>query len=339
MPAYQNILLIQTAFTGDAILGTALLESLHTRFPQARISYLVRKGNEGLFAAHPFLYEVLVFNKSTGKLRSLKNIISQIRRNNYDLVINLQRFASSGLMAGLSGATEIIGFEKNPFSFLYNRKCSHSNAEGLHEIERNHKLIVHLNAPLQKPKLYPSPALFEKTARSKPYICLAPASVWETKQWPAEKWAELIQLLSGEIDILLIGGKNDHRLCEQIISRSGKEAQNMAGQFNLLESAALISKAALTVSNDSGPVHLASAMNAPLIEIYCSTVPQFGFFPLSDRHAVIEVDEKLPCRPCGLHGKKACPLSHFKCGNDISAAMVFKQINRLLAESGLELTA
>lgn len=334
MSNYTNILVIQTAFTGDAILGTSVPETLHARFPEARISYLVRKGNEGLFKDHPYLHEVLVFDKSTGKLKNLWAVTRRIRRNRYDLVLNLQRFASSGFMAAFSGAKDIRGFDKNPMAFAYHKKIPHTLGDGRHEVERNADLIRNLAPVPLLPKLYPTAAQFVTVKRFKPYICLAPASVWQTKQWPAGHWAQLIDLLSGEIDIVLTGGKGDAALCESIIQQSNGKAENLAGRYNLLESAALIAGAEVTVSNDSAPVHLASAMNAPVIEIYCSTIPQFGFSPLSTRQLVVETHENLICRPCGLHGKKACPLGHFRCGTEISPESVAQAVRSFYTLAG-----
>ena len=323
---YNNILVIQTAFTGDAILGTSVLETLHAQFPQACISYLVRKDNEGLLTDHPFLHETLVWNKAEGKLKNLWKTARRIHRNRYDLVVNLQRFATSGFMAGYSGAGDIRGFDKNPLAFLFHKKIPHSLEDGRHETERNHDLIRDIAPVWKGPRLYPTAAQTEKVKRAKPYICLAPASVWQTKQWPAEHWARLIGLLSAEIDIVLTGGKGDTALCDQIIQQSNGKAENLAGKYNLLESAALIAAAEVTVSNDSAPVHLASALNAPIIEIYCSTVPRFGFYPLSTRMQIVETQADLACRPCGVHGYKACPLGHFRCGKEIDPEYVARTI-------------
>jgi heptosyltransferase-2 len=93
----------------------------------------------------------------------------------------------------------------------------------------------------------------------------------------------------------------------------------IAGQLSLLQSAALMSRAKRNFVNDSGPLHLCSAMNAPVTAVFCSTLPSFGFGPLSVDSSIVETKEKLSCRPCGLHGKKVCPEGHFKCGNGIDA--------------------
>lgn len=316
------------------MLGTSVLETLHARFPEARISYLVRKGNEGLLTGHPYLHETLVWDKTSAKLRNLWRMARRIRRNGYDLVVNLQRFASSGFLAAYSGADDIRGFNKNPLAFAFHKRVPHTLGDGRHETERNADLIRDLAPAVLPPKLYPTAAQYQNVKRAKPYICLAPASVWYTKQWPAEHWAGLIALLAGEIDIVLTGGKGDAELCETIIRQSGTRAENLAGRYNLLESAALIAGAEVTVSNDSAPVHLASALNAPVIEIYCSTVPGFGFYPLSTRMQVLETEEPLTCRPCGLHGKKACPLGHFRCGTETGPERVARAVRSFYTLAG-----
>jgi len=114
----QKILVIQTAFIGDVVLATALLEDLHAAYPYASIDILVRKGNESLFTSHPYLGEVLIWHKKEHKYANLIRLIKQIRQKKYDQVINLQRFAATGLITSLSGAVQTIGFDKNPFSIF-----------------------------------------------------------------------------------------------------------------------------------------------------------------------------------------------------------------------------
>ena len=113
----NQILLIQTAFTGDVVLATPLIEKLRHYYPDAAIDFLVKKGNEGLLNGHPYLREVMVFNKKQGKLGELMRLRKKIRKKKYDLVVNMHRFGSSGFLAGFSGAKQRIGFDKNPFSF------------------------------------------------------------------------------------------------------------------------------------------------------------------------------------------------------------------------------
>jgi lipopolysaccharide heptosyltransferase II len=327
-----SFLLIQTAFIGDVILATALIEKLHAFYPQAHIDFLVRKGNEGLLKGHPYLREVIVWDKQGGKYRALWRILRHIRRQRYDYAINLQRFGSTGFLTAFSGAAVTIGFDKNPFSRLFTRRLPHQFEERTHEVQRNLSLISHLtDSAFVRPQLYPSPSDYEqvKGYQTQPYVCLAPTSVWFTKQFPEHQWVRLIKSMPGHYTIHLLGSPQDKAACQRILDESGRDRViNLAGKLSLLASAALMQTAALNYVNDPAPMHLCSALNAPTCAVYCSTVPAFGFGPLADFSRVVEIKYPLYCRPCGLHGYRACPEKHFKCANDIKTA----QLVRVLEE-------
>ena len=331
----RKILIIQTAFIGDVVLATGILEKLHQRFPDAEIDFLVRKGNEPLFSNHPFIKNVLIWIKKVDKYKNLLQLIKTIRSNKYDLVVNLQRYAATGVMTVFSGAKTTIGFDKNPLSFLFSQRIKHhfsgNNGEVLHEIERNHLLINSItdNIPA-KPRLYPSAddESFVREYKTRPYICIAPASVWFTKQFPKEKWISLINEIPSVYPIYLLGAPSDKALCDEIIAnKTHPSVTNMAGQLSFLQSAALQKGAMVNYVNDSAPMHFASSVNAPVAAVYCSTVVGFGYGPLSDKSFVIETQQPLSCRPCGLHGKKACPLGHFDCANNITNEQLLSAID------------
>ncbi|HEX8462197.1 MAG TPA: glycosyltransferase family 9 protein [Segetibacter sp.] len=320
----QKFLVIQTAFIGDVVLATALLEKLHQFYPEAQIDFLVRKGNEELFANHPFLHELLVWNKKENKYKNLFSILNKIRGNKYDTVVNVQRFAATGMLTVFSKAKQTIGFDKNPWSFLFSKKIKHeisTSEKYIHEVDRNQKLIEKItDAFAAQPRLYPSASDFERVKQYQQtvYVCLAPASVWFTKQYPVEKWVALIGKLPAQLKIYLLGGPADKALCEKIKAASiGEDVVNLAGELNFLQSAALQSGAKMNYVNDSAPMHFASSVDAPVTAIYCSTVPSFGFGPLSSQSFIVQTKELLSCKPCGLHGYKACPLGHFKCAYTI----------------------
>jgi heptosyltransferase-2 len=320
----KKFLIIQTASIGDVILATPILEKLHHYFPEAKIDFLLKKGNESLFKAHPFLNKVITWDKSKKKYLNYIDVINFVRNRKYDYVINIQRFASSGFLTVLSGAKKTIGFNKNPFSLFFSKSVKHTiknKNETPHEVDRNLKLIESLTDDKKFPvKLYPSKKDFAKTSQYKTfqYICIAPASLWFTKQYPVEKWIEFVREVSAEMRIYFLGSASDSDVCNRIIEQSGREnCLNLSGKLSFLETAALMKDARMNFVNDSAAQHLASAMNVPISTIYCSTVPAFGFGPLSDDSAVIETNEKLDCRPCGLHGLNACPKKHFKCATTI----------------------
>ena len=315
-----RFLIIQTAFIGDVILATAMLEQLHEAHPDAKVDMLVRKGNEGLLANHPFLNEALIWTKKRAKYQSLWRLLRIIRSRKYDAVLNLQRFSTMGLLTVLSGAKTTIGFDKNPFARFFTHQVEHRFEPGVHEVDRNSGLLKALGIAggfVRRPKLYPSSADYEAVKRyqHQPYVCMAPMSVWFTKQYPAERWAELIRALPETLTVYLLGAPADASACESIKGLSSLTANvvNLAGQLSLLQSAALQQRAVMNYVNDSAPLHLCSAMNAPTTAIFCSTVPEFGFGPLADVARVVQTPEPLDCKPCNLHGRRQCPLGHFRC--------------------------
>ncbi len=316
----DRILIIQTAFIGDVILSTPIIEKLHQHYPNASIDFLVRKGNEGLLKGHPYINAVFTWKKRKNKYTNLIKLIYLVRSKDYDLAINVQRFSASGLLTALSGAKLKVGFAKNPFSFAFSKKIGH-RLIGQHETSRNLSLVKDLtDTEYIRPKLYPQKKDYEsvKKYQQSPYLVIAPTSVWGTKEYPLLKWVELILAQDEEWNIYLIGGPGDFPKCQEIIELTEKEnVINLAGKLSFLESAALIEKAKLTYVNDSAPMHMASSMNAKTNAVFCSTIPSFGFGPLADNSKVIQTERKLPCRPCGLHGKKKCPLSHFDCAYTI----------------------
>lgn len=326
----QKILIIQTAFIGDVVLATALIEKWHRFYPEDQIDFLVRKGNEGLLENHPFLHEVLIWNKKENKTKNLFQLLKKIRRTKYDKVINLQRFASTGILTGFSKAKERVGFDKNPLSFLFTKKISHLYKENLHEVERNNKLIESFtDSSFNKPKLYPSlknESDILQYAQS-PYVCMSPASVWFTKQYPEEKWIDLINQIPKEFTIYLLGGKTDTEICERIQGKAiNKNVKVLAGKLNFLSSAALMKSAKMNYTNDSAPLHFASATDAPVTAIFCSTIPEFGFYPISEKSFIVQTDIPLPCKPCSLHGLRECPLGHFKCGYTIETTKLLETL-------------
>jgi heptosyltransferase-2 len=323
----KKFLVIQTAFIGDVVLATALIEKLHAFFPDARIDFLVRKGNETLLTGHPFLHEVLIWDKREHKLRNLYNLIRRIRQTRYDTVINVQRFAATGILTAFSGAGLTIGFDKNPLSLFFTKKIPHI-VGNLHETERNQALIAALTDDQPaKPHLYPPTGDEEKVAgyKTKPYITISPASVWFTKQYPKEKWSAFLKQIPQEFTVYLLGAPSDKELCE-IIKAAHPKAINLSGSLTFLQSAALMKDAAMNYVNDSAPMHFASAVNAPVTAVYCSTIPAFGFGPLSDKRFIVEIRQPLDCRPCGLHGFKTCPKGHFRCAWRIEDAQLLETL-------------
>lgn len=333
---FDNILIVQTAFLGDVVLVTSLIECVRKEFPQAEISILVRDGAQDILQNNPHIKEILVWKKKKQKFLNLFRLIKVIRAKKYCLIINVQRYFSSGLLTTFSGAKIKVGFKTNPWSRFFSFSVDHSvpqlkDGKYLHEVQRNFLLLKAMRADIVlpdaktiKPKLY-----FKNESNSlkeSNYLVMAPSSVWFTKQWAAHKWIELLQAIPKDLSVFFVGSGADYDYCQDIITKSKRSlVTNACGKFSLNQTALLMKGAKRVFTNDSSPQHLASSVNAPQTVIFCSTLPEYGFGPLSDDSIVLEV-KALSCRPCGIHGKKKCPKNHFQCSENISVLEVSKTL-------------
>jgi heptosyltransferase-2 len=335
----HKVLVIQTAFIGDVVLMLPLVQTLKLNYPNLEIHVLVRRGNEELVQNRKDIDKVWVWDKKQGKTKNLFKLVREFRKEQYDKIINLHRFFSTGLITVLSGAKETIGFDKNPWAKFFSVKMPHriqnkGNTTIIHETDRNLSLVQPFCGQIsRRPILQLSEKHIQKAEdiikehTAVTYICAAPTSVWYTKQWHKDKWIEFFNLLPAEYTIFLLGAKSDTEHIEQIKMQTiHTKVVNLAGKLSFLESAALMKRAKMVYVNDSAPLHFASGVNAPVTAIFCSTIPEFGFTPLSDVAHVIEVND-LPCRPCGLHGHKICPEQHFNCAMRIPAKQLLDVLN------------
>jgi ADP-heptose:LPS heptosyltransferase len=327
----MKILIIQTASIGDVILVTPMVEALQRAVPLARVDLLVKRGMEELFENHPFVNRIITWDKGKGKYFNLIRLAREIRRSRYDQVITVQRYFSGGLLTALSGAPVRVGFNKNPLSPAFTHRLPHTLGDpSVHEVDRNISLLAHLGIIGRwLPKLHIPEKVGTRISGKvqKPYICVAPSSLWATKQYPEELWVDFLNMIPHHYTCYVLGSSHDTPLAERIRNKSTHPGVIVVtGKDTLLETAARMRDATMNYTNDSAPLHLASATNAPVTAIFCSTVPSFGFGPLSEIAYLAETPEPLPCRPCGVHGKKTCPEKHFLCARSINPETLFNTL-------------
>jgi len=338
----MKILIIQTAFLGDVILSLPIVQVIKNKIPDVTVDYMCIPKTKDILQNNPYISKVIVFDKhvENNGLIGLNKITAEVKSNRYDVVISIQRFLRSTLIAKRSGAKKTISYDTSVFSFLYTDKVAYKRK---HEIDRVLDLLAPLgliNIPRVMPELFPSEddkAEINKIFKGldikgkKDLIVIAPGSVWFTKRFPVDKFVTLLNLMYKEnFKVALIGGKEDIKLCEYIINRtSHNEVYNYAGKLSILQSAELIKNSALLITNDSAPLHLANSVGTKVIALFGSTIKDFGFYPTGDSDKVFEISG-LKCRPCTNHGKNECPIHTFDCMNRISEKDIYEEVKKTL---------
>lgn len=336
----KRILIVQTAFLGDVILSTPLIRALRELFPDSFISFLLIPETESVLNNNPYLDQVLVYDKRKNRgVGGFLNILGETKSHRFDLAVIPHRSLRSALLVYLAGVPQRIGFDSSAGSFLFTRKVAYQ--PDIHEVGRNLSLISEfgLSSIDRSPELFPSPndlsyvrAQLVKSGigEEDEIVAAAPGSVWATKRWLPERFAEVSDLLMRKsgMKVVLLGSEDDRVLCQEIADRMREKAAVLAGKLSVLQTAALVSFCRVVLSNDSAPVHIASAMKKPVVAIFGSTVPEFGFAPYGVDHVIAQ--KRLDCRPCGTHGKTRCPKDHFKCMKEITTSQVFEAVVSLI---------
>ena len=335
----EKFLIIQTAFIGDAILTLPMIQVLKEKFPNTKIDIVAIHSTQEIFSASPSVNEVYILDKHN-KHKSLFATIRfafNLRKKNYAKIISPHRSLRSSILVLIAAAKESIGYKKSALSLIY--KIRKDYCSDCHEVERN-LLLIDADISKGKWKIQPELLIRDETKtkiakilagfENRKFAAIAPGSVWETKKYPKEYFAEIVKLLSG-IGVLsiLIGGKEDENLCGEIASLSGIDCLSLSGQLSILESTELLKHCKVLISNDSAPTHMGMIADIPTVTIFCSTVPGFGFFPYNKKSVSVSYDE-LDCKPCGIHGHKVCPTGTFDCAKKLRPTDVFEKIKLLI---------
>ena len=335
----RGSLVIQTSFLGDVILTTPLIAELARRGP---VDVLVTPEGATALANNPNIRTVLRYDKrgTYGSALGLWATIKELRRRRpYEAAYLAQGSFRSGLIAMMTGATERIGVASSTGRVLYTKQVPYRPER--HHAERLWSLAMSECADPPtleqiRPRLYPSEderRMVEGLLRrsgvvDEPFVVLAPGSAWGTKRWPY--YVDLANRLAHDCRIAIVGSKADAAIAEEIAAVVPSDRlMNTVGTLPLLASAELISRAQAIVTNDSAPQHLASAMGTPTLTIFGPTVPEFGFGPLAERHAVAGLDG-LSCRPCHRHGPERCPLGHWRCMRELGPEYVATILTEVL---------
>jgi lipopolysaccharide heptosyltransferase II len=340
-----RLLLVQTAFLGDIILTTPLIAALRRHLPQAELAMLVTPAAVPLVAAHPGLDRVIVDDKrGTGRgARGLVHLVRRLRAARFDVAIAAHKSVRTALALRAGGIPRRIGFATAPAAALYTDRVPRPATA--HDRDRLLGLLAPLGvsavaAEEARPWIAVDPAsraraeaLLAPWRDGRPLAVLAPGSAWRTKRWPTSAFGALVRALDADgYRCLVVGGPAELGLTAAVQTAAGGVGVDLGGRTDLPLLAAVMARAAVAVTNDSAPMHVASAVGVPQVAIFCATVPAQGYGPVGRRALIVERD--LACRPCGRHGGARCPRGTDDCRklvtvDDVRAAVA--QVRALAA--------
>lgn len=334
----MKILLVQTGFLGDVILSTPVITNLHILYPSAKLEVMTTPAAEPLVRYHPAVSRTIVFDKR-GERRGVRGFMAMRRdlaARDFKVVFSLHKSLRTALLLRAAEIPVRYGFRETAGRMLYTATVPRSDQP--HDVLRNlailravghepagldQRIMVAVNAEAEAEASELLSSVGEKA------VGIAPGSVWLTKRWTPDGFAAVGRALREQgRQVVLVGGPEDVELGAGLEREIGSGVLNLIGKTSLLTSAAVIKRLALLITNDSAPLHLASAMGTPVVALFCATVPEFGFGPWQIPAEIIGVSD-LSCRPCGRHGGKTCPTGTHACRLRITPEMVLNAVERL----------
>lgn len=336
----RRILMVQTAFLGDVVLATPLLLALKTRFKNSFLAFMGTPSGCGILEGLAFVDKFLVYDKKgaeSGPSGFLKKV-NEIKSYEFDIAISAHRSARTAALLKMAGIKRRIGFRTSDLPWLYHDRVPRDPAK--HEVERNLELMGPLGGlppgfepGLSLPQLSPASDDLLGDNGNGPRVGICPGSIWPTKRWRHEGFSRVADSLHERAaTIYLLGSDADQEAARAVRESSRSPIKNLVGRTSLIDWLRVIAAMDLVITNDSAPVHVASALGVPVVMIYGPTTRDQGFTPRTEFCRVVEING-LACRPCGEHGAKRCPEGHGKCMELIRPQMVLDAARELLAET------
>ncbi len=322
---YNKILIIRFSSLGDILLTTPLIRSFKKKYPSANIDFLVREEYKDLLILNPNLKDVFSYKRNIDNIDLLNNLIKE----KYDLVIDLQNNFRSRKISKWSHS-RTVEFKKNDLSKFLLIEFKINFLKNLESIpQRYSEVLTDFKLDNEGLDLFLPDGIQPRITKEDNIIGFCPGSKHFTKQYPKNYFIELGKMLNDNgYKVALFGGKDDKELCNEITKKI-KDAIDLSTDNDILQIARDMQKCKAIVCNDSGLMHVATAVKVPIVAIFGSSVKEFGFTPYKAKSIILE-NESLKCRPCSHIGRESCPKKHFKCMLDIKPELVFQNLKNFI---------
>jgi len=331
----ERVLIIQTAFIGDAILTLPLIQELKKSRPNSIIDIITIPKCMEIFKSSPYINNVISYDKrGTEKtLLKLYRFSKKINENRYDKLFCLHRSLRSAILSLFIKAGIKTGFRNSALPYIFDKVIDYRF--DYHEVRRNLGFIEN-ECDSEKWRILPEVKTANKQISEikgeykEGIIAMAPGSVWHTKKYPLEYFSRVIEILSEkDFGFVIIGDNKESEAGKELSYQHPGRVWDLCGKLSIIESIDILRKCRLLITNDSAPTHFGMAAGIKVLTIYTSTVPNFGFYPYNWGSDFIGLDD-LECKPCGMHGFRECPKGHFECANKLLPEMVAEKVKGML---------
>jgi len=320
----KKFLIIRFSSIGDIVLTTPVVRCLRKKYPNAQIHYLTKVAFAPIVQANPNIDKVFAIEKST------KSVVEKLKKEGYHHIIDLHKNLRSKKVIMALGVKATSFPKLNVEKFLM-VKFKMNRLPKIHIVDRYFEAVKNLGVNNDKEGLdFFIPEQEKIAAKNLPpqYNALVIGAAHKTKSLTTP---QLIKIAKESIlPVLLIGGKKETEIANEITKVVGENAINTCGEYNLYQSASVIQQASCVITPDTGMMHIASAFNKKIISVWGNTIPAFGMYPYMPQQPnafkIFEVKE-LSCRPCSKIGYDECPKRHLKCILDIDVDGIVKEMN------------
>lgn len=331
----RKILIVRFSSIGDIVLTSPVIRCVKRKYPDAELHFLTKKSFHSLVAANPYIDKVHLLADD------LQQNIAELRSLDFDVLIDLHHNLRTLRVKKALNIRRTYSFDKlNVKKWLYvNFKWNLMPPVSI--VERYFEAVAPIGVVNDGMGLdFFIPEDKETGKDDIPmghwmgYVACVVGGSYATKQFPENKWKDFVARCN--YPVILLGGPEDRPLAEAIAATDPNKVYNACGKFSLMESADLVRKARVVVSNDTGLMHIAAAFRKPMISLWGNTTPWFGMFPyygannlkdtISPQFSIAEVNS-LSCRPCSKIGYRSCPKKHFKCMQDIDNQAIIKDLD------------
>jgi lipopolysaccharide heptosyltransferase II len=335
---WRRVLVIRLSSLGDILLTTPVLRLLRDHLPQAQIEVLVKPAYQELLRAHPCVDRLILFDDR----QTLWQTLRTLRRTRYDVVFDLHRTLRSRLLYWGLAARRKLAYGKRTIRRALLVRLGWNTLRAMTPVPELYAAPLRrlgITQPLPRMEMHLDPGCRETiqayltrelpVACGRPLLALAPGAHWQTKRWPVERFAVVAQELANThgAAVVILGGEEDVSLARELCRRLSAPVCDSSGKLSLMQTAALLQQCRLLLSNDSGLMHMAAALNVPVVAIFGPTVQEFGFYPFRAQAQVVST--ALACRPCSTKGSARCPQEHHGCMQQVTSSQVLSVVQSM----------